>query len=169
MPICNNRQCRLRGIEQDDVQFTGRKGECKQCQDCRSREMERKTAASYHTTHRSRRSVGGAMAVRGVVDTLTPGPPPQFLSEAHRVTHRQWLLSLINNNGGNMNKTQTSIISHLQKNGPATMLELKRAAGVSIEATNNAIESLLTQGYIERCAIGQDGGVKMKETDYAAA
>lgn len=167
MPICNNRQCKLRGVEQDAAKFEGRKGKCKQCADCRSREMERKAAASYQVTHRSRRSVGGAMAVRGVVDTLIPGPPPQFLSEAHKIIHRGWLLSLIN--GGNeMNKTQMSIIKHLQKHGPATMLDLQRASGVTLGATKNAIEALLAQGYIERCAIGQQGGVKMKEADYAA-
>lgn len=168
MPICNNRQCKLRGVEQDDAKFEGRKGVCKQCADCRSREMERKTAASYQWPHRSQRSVGGAMAVRGVVDTLIPGPPPQFLSEAHKTIHRGWLLSLIN--GGNeMNKTQASIINHLQKRGPATMLDLQRVSGVTLSATNSAIEALLAQGYIERCAVGQAGGVKMKESDYAAA
>lgn len=67
-----------------------------------------------------------------------------------------------------MNKTQTIIIKHLQKHGPATMLDLQRTAGVTLEATKNAIEALLAQGYIERCAIGQQGGVKMKEADYAA-
>lgn len=167
MTICNNRQCPLRGIEQDSAQFIGRKGICKQCATCRARELERKAAAAGYVSHRSRRSTGGVMATRGIVDTLIPGAPPQFLSQAHQQVHRGWLLSLING-GSDMNKTQTSIMQYLQRRGPGTALDLCRAAGVSLTAVNVALESLLALGYVERCAIGHGGGVRVKENDYAA-
>lgn len=57
-------------------------------------------------------------------------------------------------------------MEYLQKRGPATALDLCRAVGASLTTINKAIESLLAQGYVERRAIGQAGGVQVKENDY---
>lgn len=53
-------------------------------------------------------------------------------------------------------------MEYLQKRGPATALDLCRAVGASLTTINKAIESLLAQGYVERRAIGQAGGVQVK-------
>lgn len=61
-----------------------------------------------------------------------------------------------------VSKNTARVLVQLGEYGPQTMTGLQTALGIKPDSLNRILESLLEAGHIERCAIGQFGGVRIK-------
>lgn len=61
-----------------------------------------------------------------------------------------------------MTKNAARVLVHLEMHGPQTMNDLLALPRLSVATLNLVLAELLETGRIERCPIGQSGGVRVK-------
>lgn len=62
-----------------------------------------------------------------------------------------------------MSPNEARVVVHLETHGPQTMIDLLALPRLNVKNLNDILERLLAAGQIERCAIGPQGGVRVKQ------
>lgn len=64
-----------------------------------------------------------------------------------------------------MSPNEARVLVHLETHGPQTMIDLLALPRMRLVNLNEILARLLAAGQIERCVIGQGGGVRVKRSE----